>query len=84
MKRLSRIRLVIIASGLAIVLAGCQSLPVPSPATDFYSCKPTPPQLEWYEVEEGGVYYPKRAFTNLQLYIEDLNDCIDYYQANPG
>lgn len=67
-----------------VVLGGCQSTSILTPSgTDFHNCKPMPPQLEWYEVEEGGVYYPKRAFTNLQFYIEDLNDCIDYYQVKP-
>ncbi|WP_252018229.1 hypothetical protein [Vibrio sp. SCSIO 43136] len=47
-------------------------------------CKPTAPVLEWYEVEGGGVYYTDKSFTNLQLYIEDLNDCIDYHQTRPG
>ncbi|MGF1884225.1 hypothetical protein [Vibrio splendidus] len=51
---------------------------------DYVDCKPTAPPLEWYEVDGGGIYYPKLSATNLQLYIDDLNHCIDYHQANPG
>ncbi|WP_337971049.1 hypothetical protein [Vibrio navarrensis] len=41
--------------------------------------------LEWYYADdEGGVYYPKRSVDNLMIYIEQLNDCIDYYNINPG
>ncbi len=74
-------------SASVIPLGGCQSLdqmlaiPIKS---ESVSCSPVAPQLEWYEVAEGGVYYPKRSFTNLQLYIQELNDCIDYYQTRPG
>lgn len=82
--RLSTIRILAIVSGLVIALAGCQSMSRAIQIQSAKSCKPTAPLLEWYEVDEGGVYYPKRSFTNLQLYIEDLNDCINYYQVNPG
>ncbi|GAB6263239.1 hypothetical protein [Photobacterium sp. R1] len=66
--------LILIAS--ASLLAGCQSTGKTS-----VSCKPVAPQLEWYTTPDGGVYYPKRAFTNLNLYIEALNMCVDEYNV---
>ncbi|MGR5165189.1 hypothetical protein ACPV4X_25195 [Vibrio owensii] len=69
--------LTLIAS--VLVLAGCQSTQ-PSRTTNNIDCKPIAPQLEWYSVDEGGVYYPKQSYTNLQLYIEALNNCIDDHQ----
>ncbi|MDF4644929.1 hypothetical protein P3488_10460 [Vibrio parahaemolyticus] len=67
-------------SGLALVVGGCAT------SRDVFapSCKPVAPVLEWYENGQGGIYYPERSVTNLMLYIEQLNDCIDYYQVNPG
>ncbi|WP_412497278.1 hypothetical protein [Vibrio fluvialis] len=47
-------------------------------------CKPVPPQLEWYQVDEGGVFYPERAYQNLMMYIEALNNCIDDHQSGAG
>ncbi|EIU6870665.1 hypothetical protein L5169_004802 [Vibrio parahaemolyticus] len=69
--------------GSALVLVGCQSSQMIA-RPDYFDCKPTAPQLEWYEVEDDGIYYPQQSVTNMQLYIEDLNRCIDYHQANPG
>ena len=51
---------------------------------DVVDCKPAAPQLESYTVDEGGIYYPERSLTNLMIYIEQLNECIDYHQARPG
>ncbi len=62
---------------LVLALGGCALSAIPS-------CKPVAPALEWYEHEGGGIYYPERSVTNLMLYIEQLNDCIDYHQINPG
>ncbi|MGX9996666.1 hypothetical protein [Vibrio sp. JZG120] len=67
-------------SGLVLVVGGCAT------TRDVFAppCKPAAPVLEWYEPDQGGIYYPERSVTNLMLYIEQLNDCIDYYQVNPG
>lgn len=83
---LSKTRRLVMMTGLVLVLGGCQSLAQITPPTtsDWENCKPAAPQLESYTVEEGGIYYPKRSLINLMLYIEQLNDCIDYHQARPG
>ncbi len=67
-------------SGLVLVVGGCAT------SSDVFAppCKPVAPALEWYEHDQGGIYYPERSVTNLMLYIEQLNNCIDYYQVNPG
>lgn len=68
-------------SGLVLAVGGCAT------SRDVFvpPCKPIAPVLEWYEHDDqGGIYYPERSVTNLMLYIEQLNDCIDYYQVNPG
>ncbi|WP_447039646.1 hypothetical protein [Vibrio alginolyticus] len=67
-------------SALVLVVGGCAT------SRDVFvpPCKPAAPVLEWYENDQGGTYYPERSVTNLMLYIEQLNDCIDYYQVNPG
>ncbi|CAH0531224.1 hypothetical protein VHP8226_04161 [Vibrio hippocampi] len=77
---------VAIVSALVLVAGGCQSLAQTTPAMpiDVVDCKPAAPQLESYTVDEGGIYYPKRSLTNLMIYIEQLNACIDYHQARPG
>ncbi|EGR2081297.1 hypothetical protein QXB71_000638 [Vibrio cholerae] len=82
MKGLKRILVIGIASCLVMPLVGCESI---ATQTHPVSCKPIAPQLEWYYADdEGGVYYPKRSVDNLMIYIEQLNDCIDYYNINPG
>ena len=81
--RLKKTQRLVMLIGSALVLAACQSAPMIA-TPDYVDCKPTAPPLEWYEVDGGGIYYPKLSATNLQLYIEDLNRCIDYHQANPG
>ena len=81
--RLKKTQRLVMLIGSALVLAACQSTPMIA-TPDHVDCKPTAPPLEWYEVDGGGIYYPKLSATNLQLYIEDLNHCIDYHQANPG
>ncbi|HAS6087745.1 hypothetical protein [Vibrio vulnificus] len=78
-----RIRQKVMLSGLVLVLAACQSTSMTT-APERMGCKPLPPQLEWYEANGDGVYYPKRSVINLQLYIDALNNCIDYHQTNPG
>lgn len=81
--RLKKTQRLVMLIGSALVLAACQSTPMIA-TPDYVDCKPTAPPLEWYEVDGGGIYYPELSATNLQLYIEDLNHCIDYHQANPG
>ncbi|WP_305817534.1 hypothetical protein [Photobacterium leiognathi] len=65
------------AAVLAIALVGCQSAAMMP--TD--SCKPPAPQLEYYDTDDGGVYYPPRSDVNLMLYIEQLNNCIDLRES---
>ncbi|CAK2049217.1 conserved exported hypothetical protein [Vibrio crassostreae] len=77
--RLKKTQRLVMLIGSALVLAACQSTPMIA-TPDYVDCKPTAPQLEWYSVDEGGVYYPKQSYTNLQLYIEALNNCIDDHQ----
>lgn len=81
--RLKKTQRLIMLIGSALALAACQSTPMIA-IPDYVDCKPTPPQLDWYEVDGGGIYYPQKSVTNMQLYIEGLNHCIDYHQANPG
>ena len=77
------IRIALIPSVSVLVLGGCQSIPRATPI-DLHHCKPAAPLLESYQVDGGGLYYPERSVTNLMLYIEQLNQCIDYHQARPG
>ncbi|KDM92886.1 hypothetical protein [Photobacterium galatheae] len=65
---------ILILTASASLLAGCQLTGKTS-----VSCKPVAPQLEWYTTPDGGVYYPKQSFTNLNLYIEALNMCVGEY-----
>lgn len=67
-------------SVLVTLLAGCVS------TTNPIDCQPTAPGLTWYEVGQGGAYYPKPAHAELQQYIEDLNRCIEQLTtpAAPG
>jgi len=46
-------------------------------------CDPTPPTLEWYETQDGGIYYPKESAAQLLNYIHDLKECAVYTQTNP-
>ena len=39
------------------------------------SCDPTPPKIEWYETDDGGIYYPKESASELLNYIYDLKEC---------
>ena len=72
--RLSKTQFKLTLSCLVLALVGCQSMAMTHHPVN---CKPTPPQLEWYNADHDGVYYPSRSVTNLQLYIEQLNHCID-------
>lgn len=81
--KLRKTQRIVMLIGSVLAMAACQSTTMMA-SPDFVDCKPTAPQLEWYEVDGEGIYYPKRSVTNMQLYIEDLNRCIDYHQANPG
>ncbi|CAH8235288.1 hypothetical protein [Vibrio aestuarianus] len=71
-----------ILSASVLALAACNSVQSVTP-NQINACKPVAPQLEWYDVEVG-IYYPERSVDNLMLYIEQLNDCIDYHNINPG
>lgn len=84
MTTLSRTRKIVTFTVLVTVLAACSS--IQSQITpSLIDCKPVSPKLEWYEVGDNeGIYYPNRSVENLMIYIEQLNDCIDYYNVNPG
>lgn len=85
MKLSSKARKIVIVSGLALALAACSSIQSAITPSQISYCKPVAPQLEWYEVGDNeGIYYPNRSVENLMIYIEQLNDCIDYYNVNPG
>lgn len=84
MTPLSKMLKAAIVSGLVLVLGGCQVLTAKPTSINSFSCIPIAPSLEWYEHEGGGIYYPERSVENLMVYIEQLNDCINYYQTNPG
>lgn len=87
MKTLSQILAISMLLCLGAQLVGCESIAIPPQITQTsaISCKPVAPQIEWYYADDdGGVYYPARSVVNMMIYIEQLNDCIDYYSINPG
>lgn len=43
-------------------------------------CDPTPPKIEWYEAQDGGVYYTRTGAGELLNYIHDLKECIEQMQ----
>lgn len=72
----------LIASCLALVVAGCGSVAILPKSHPM--CQPTPPSLEWYVTEDGGAFYPKPANAELANYIQDLQACLEQYQdINP-
>lgn len=68
----------LIASCLGLVLVGCTSMQM-LPRTEPM-CDPTPPKIEWYEAQDGGVYYTRTGAGELLNYIHDLKECIEQMQ----